>query len=550
MKRILAMVLCVCMLLALAAACGPKEPNVSETPGNTDTPDGGVGGTVVIGGQSDLVTLDPGHMYEPYANMISYAAYDMLYRVESGTMGTPEPSVATSYDVSEDGLTYTFPLRDDVVFASGNKLTAHDVVWSVNRVLNMPESNTYSIVKNITKVEAPDAHTVVFTVAESDASFLVKLTSNAFCILDSAVVKEHGGSDSGGDTAQTWLNENSAGSGPYIIDSWTQKEQLVLKKNANYWGTASNVDTIIFREMTSVDAQITALKNGEIDIALGLNGETAKQLQDAEGVTISTGATALLTFLVMSRDASLSHEMANPLVQEAVRYALDYEGYLALCGEGGTVPLNFVQEGFAGALTRDLATDGRDLEKARGLLAEAGYPDGFTITLTCGNNNSEGLEWTTIAQKVKQDLSEIGITVNIETLEATLVYEKMRNYEMPFYVMFWSPDYFDINNQIDAFLPGTAEDSSDYNTAYGNRTQWPATAENQRLWDLGSQVKVETDEAQRAALAKELQEMYAEDNPLAFILQHPKTFAYRSDVLDTVTYNDLCKIELCELRLK
>ena len=534
MKKILALTLALLMLATMLAACGKKA----------DTP-AAEAKTVIIGGQSDLVTLDPGNMYEPYANMFSYAAYDMLYRVKSGTMGTPEPSVATSYTVDEAGLVYTFPLRKDVVFASGNKLTANDVVWSINRVLNMPESNSYPTVKIVSKVEAPDDYTVVFTLTEPDASFLVKLTSNAYCVLDSKVVKEHGGSDTGGDTAKQWLDQNSAGSGPYIITGWTPKEKVTLSKNEKYWGTPSNIDTIIFREMTSVDAQITALKNGEIDIAMDLNNETAKQLDGVADVKISTGTTALMTFLVMSRNEAMSPEMANPKVQEAVRLALDYEGYLVLCGDGGVVPLNFVQQGFAGALTRDLATNGRDIEAAKQLMADAGYADGFTVNLTCGNNSSEGLAWTTIAEKVKQDLSEIGITVNIETLEATIVYERMRNGEMPFYVMFWSPDYYDINNQF-AFLPGLGDQA----TAYGERTQWPVTPENQILIDLAAKVMVETNEAQRAEYSSQLQLEYAKDNPLAFILQHPKTFAYSTKTLQTVTYNDLCKIEICQLAMK
>ena len=541
MKRTLSLLLASTLLLALLAGCGNgSQGNVQ---GNAD---GSEAKTIVIGGQSDLVTLDPGNMYEPYANMVSYAAYDMLYRVESGTMGTPTPSVATDCTVDEAGLVYTFPLREDVVFASGNKLTAKDVAWSVNRVLNMKESNAYTNIKIVDKVEALDDYTVQFTLTQPDASFLVKLTSNAYCILDSELVKEHGGSDNGGDTAKAWLDTTSAGSGPYIIKSWTPKEQLVLEKNPNYWGESSNIDTLIFREMTSVDAQITALKNGEVDIILGLNGETAKQLDGVENVAITNGSTALMTFLVMSRDEALCPEMANPKVQQAVRCALDYEGYLTMGGEGCVVPLNFVQQGFSGGLTRDLATQGRDLEKARALMAEAGYADGFDVTLTCGNNNSEGLEWATIAQKVQQDLAEIKINVKIETLEATLVYEKMRDSSMPFYVMFWSPDYYDINNQIDAFLPGTGETG----TAYGNRTQWAVTAENQQLWTLGDQVKVETDEATRAQLSQQLQELYEQDNPLAFLLQHPKTFAYRTDRLEKVTYDDLCKIELCELAAK
>lgn len=560
MKRILALILAAVMLLTLLAACGGGG-TVDPTDTGTDAAadgggsegEGGGGGstaagsgnTVIIGGQSDLVTLDPGNMYEPYANMFSYACYDMLYRVKSGTMGTPEPSVATAYTLDDTGTVYTFTLRDDVVFSSGNKLTANDVAWSINRVLNMKDSNAYANVKIVESVEATDDYTVVFTLAEPDASFLVKLTSNAYCILDSEVVKEHGGSDTGGDTAKTWLDANSAGSGPYVIESWTPKESVVLTKNSNYWGEATNVDSIIFREMTSVDAQITALQNGEIDIALGLNNETAQQLDGISGITVTTGTTALMTFFVMSRNEELSSEMSNSKVQEAVRYALDYEGFLTLCGDGGLVPLNFVQEGFVGALSRDLETEGRDLEKAQALMEEAGYPDGFTVTLTCANNNSEGLSWTTIAEKVKQDLSEIGIDVQIETLETTLVYEKMREGSMPFYVMFWSPDYYDINNQF-AFLPGVGDDG----TAYGNRTQWEVTDENQNLLDLAAKIQVETDETLRAQYSEELQLAFAKDNPFAFILQHPKTFAYNSDVLENVTYNDLCKIELCELALK
>ncbi len=545
MKRILAVLVTCTLLLTTACASGSSgrvtsqpEAGASGSDSQTAQPK-----TVVIGAQSDLITLDPGNMYEPYANMISYAAYDMLYRVKSGTMGTPEPSVATEVTIDDTKTVYTFKLRDDAVFASGNKLTSKDVAWSVNRVLNMKDSNAYSNVKNVSKVEAPDDYTVVFTLAEPDASFLVKLTSNAFCILDSEVVKQHGGSDSGSDTAKTWLDTTSAGSGPYVIKSWTPKEQLVLEKNSNYWGTASNIDTIILKEMPSVDAQITALQNGEIDIALGLNSETAKQLEGKEGITISNGATALMTFLVMSRDQSLSPEMSNPKVQEAVRYALDYEGYLTLGGEGCTIPLNFVQDGFSGALTRDSGS--RDLEKAKALMAEAGYADGFDITLTCANNNSEGLEWSTIAQKVKQDLAEININVNIETLEATLVYEKMRDASMPLYVMFWSPDYYDINNQF-AFLPGTGEDG----TAYGNRTKWELTAENQLLWDLANKIQTETDPDKRAEYSEELQKLFDQDNPFAFLLQHPKTFAYNSNTLDNVTYNDLCKIQLCDLTAK
>ena len=139
-----------------------------------------------------------------------------------------------------------------------------------------------------------------------------------------------------------------------------------------------------------------------------------------------------------------------------------------------------------------------------------------------------------------------GIYLGPLRLLALEVYEKMREGTMPFYIMFWSPDYYDINNQTAAFLPGVGDDG----TAYGNRSKWERTPENEILWTLASQIQVETDEARRAELSEELQREYAKDNPLAFLLQHPKTFAYSTNTLEKVTYNDLCKIELCELTAK
>ncbi|NLN97956.1 MAG: ABC transporter substrate-binding protein [Eubacteriaceae bacterium] len=541
MKKKLSIFLVVLLIAVTLAGCGGSSGRDDADKTATDSADGKK--TVVIGAQTDLVTLDPGHMYEPYANMFAYAAYDNLYTVKSETLGEYEPSVATGYTLDDSKTQYTFTLRDDVVFASGNPLTSKDVVWSYNRVLNMPESNAHVNMKNVKKVEAPDDYTVVITLAEPEASFLNKITSNAYAIVDSEVVKEQGGSDTGGDTAKTYLDGTSAGSGPFIIKEWTPKERVVMERNPSYWGTPSEIDQIIVQEMTSVDSQITALKNGEIDIALSLNQETAKQLEGIENVTIKQGETALMTFLVMSRDTALSEKMANPKVQEAVRYALDYPAYLTMAGEGASIPLNIVQNGFVGALERD--ENFRDLDKAKALMQEAGYEDGFNIILTCANNNSEGLEWTTIAQKVKEDLAEIDIDVSIETLEATLVYEKMRNAEMAFYLMFWSPDYYDINNQF-AFLPGLGENG----TIYGNRAHWDVTADNQELVDLGSKIYVEDDANARAALSEDLQRAYEKDSPIATLLQHTKTIAYNSERLANCPYNDLCKIELHHLKLK
>ncbi|MPM01320.1 putative D,D-dipeptide-binding periplasmic protein DdpA [bioreactor metagenome] len=409
----------------------------------------------------------------------------------------------------------------------------------------LKQSNAYADVAIVQSVEATDDFTVVFTLNEPDASFLDKLTSSAYSILDSELLKRHGGSDNGGDTARVWLDTSSAGSGPFVVRSWSPKE-LVLEKNPTYWGGNVNIDTVILKKMESVEAELEAIEKGEIDIALDLGVQAAGELDGRENVSVVSGTSVLLAFLAMSRDSGLAPEMSNPKVQEAVRYALDYKGYLALAGENSTVPLNFMPLGFTGALTRDLKTEGRNVEKAKELMAEAGYPAGFTVALVCPDIAMEGIDWNMVALKVKDNLTEIGIAVNIETLEYPQFYEKVRSAALPFYLAYWSPHYYDANSQL-AFLPGVGENG----TIYGRRTGWAADADNQSLLDLAAKIRGETDEALRAKYSKELQREYDRDNPFAFLFQPSGFFAYRNDTLAAVAYSDLSKkIELRELKAK
>ncbi len=496
--------------------------------------------TVVVGASTDLSTLDPGAAYEVYANMITYATYDMLFRIEGEDIENPKPSLTTEeWSLDESGKVYTFPLRQDVKFVSGNPLTSKDVVWSITRVMNL-KSNTAAHVAGIDKIEAPDEYTVKITLKEKDASFLTKLASNAFCVLDSELVKQNGGTDAADasktDKAQTYLDQHSAGSGPFVLKSWTKGTELVLEKNKEYWGETGNVEKIILKEIPDTNTQIQMIQKGEIDIALSLNQDNVGQLEGNSDVAIKRGLTAQMTFLLMNNDPKIGKEMANPDVQQAVRYAIDYKGLKAMCGEGAVLPLTFVQQGFSGAKTRD--DNYQDIEKAKALMKKAGYEKGFTIELNAANYETAGMKWTDIAQKIKNDLAQIGITVNIKTSEFSVVIDPYRNGEVPFLLMHWSPDYFDINNQL-AFLPGEL---------VGERAKWSADGHEDML-ELGKKIEGESDKAKRAQYSEELQDMVAENSPYAFLLEHPQVFASRT-TLDNVLYNDLSKIQLAQLTVK
>lgn len=532
-KRLLSILLACAMLVAVFAGCGNNNGGDSS----------GGDKTVVIGYASDLKTLDPGQMYEVFGNMYSYAVYDMLFRIEGDDIANPKPSlVKENWTLDETRTVYTLPLRDDVTFSSGNKLTSKDVLFTINRVRNL-KSNTMVYVDNIKDVTAPDDYTVVITLEKPDASFLTKMAANALGIVDSEVVKQNGGTDAADaastDTARTFFDANSAGSGPYVLEKWTPNVELVLKKNPNYWGESGNVDTYILKEIPDSNTQIQMLEKGEIDVAFTLNQENAKQLEGKDGISLVRGTTALSTFLVMNNDQSIGGPLANQDVQKAVRLAIDYKGLQDLCGEGATTPLNIIPQGFTGATNRDPSYT--NVEEAKKLMAQAGYADGFNVTMTVANYDTEGMQWTTLAQKVQTDLAQIGINIEIKTTEIGVAIDEYRNGTAPLLLMHWSPDYFDVNNQL-AFLP---------DDVVGQRAKWTsATPGYDEMKALADQIMGEADNDKRVEECQKLQQVLEENgNPYAFLLQHPKVFGV-SNRLQNITYNDLSKLQLKDITVQ
>ena len=179
----------------------------------------------------------------------------------------------------------------------------------------------------------------------------------------------------------------------------------------------------------------------------------------------------------------------------------------------------------------------QDVAKAKELMKQAGYEQGFSVNMTVANYDSEGMQWTTIAQKIQRDLEAINIDVNIQTAEIGVVIDDMRQGKLPFLLMHWSPDYYDINNQL-VFLPG--------NMVATERVKWASDSSNARMAELGKLIEGESNYEKRAQYAQELQDLLDADSPYAFLLQHPKAYAVSSR-LENVTYNDVAKLQLADL---
>ena len=491
---------------------------------------------LVVGWPQDVITLDPDRTYEPYAMMTLNGMYDQLVKFE-GRIDQVSPHLAESWTISEDGLTYTFTLHSGVTFSSGNPLTANDVKWTFDRLKNL-KSNASFLADSIAGVEAPDDSTVVVTMTTADASFLSKLASPNFGILDSEVVKANGGSAAedaaSADNAQNWLDHQSAGSGPFILEKFEPDAEIILVRNDKYWKGPAPLQRIHFQNIKDPNTQLLMLQKGDIDIAMGLGPEHAQMAGSFPDITVLPLTTMTMSFLLMNDDQELAGPIANKDVRQAIKYAIDYRGFHMLAGEGAVTPISVIQQGFLGSLPpRD--PDFTDLDKAKELLAKAGYPDGFETKIETISYLHDGLNWVTVAEKVAADLALVGIKATIEPKELTVGLDEYRKGQWALATAGWSPDFLDATNQL-AFLPGST---------VGLRANWTEDA-NPELAELGKQAAVESDTEKRAALLEEIQRRMDENSPFLPIVQHPSRLAFRNDVKG-VAWHENYKIEVYNL---
>lgn len=523
----LAILLVLAMVVLAACGSGSQSDGTGDGSGSgtgSGTGSGSQSGTgsgpnQIVGAVSaDWKTMDPGYSYEPYGSFVLSVLYDRLVR-QVPADGSIVPSLAIDWDVSDDGTEYVFNLRDDVTFVGGNPLTADDVVFSFWRLKNL-KGNPSFLAENIANVEAVDTHTVRITLHEPEGAFLTKLTEPPFSVVDSKVVQAQGGTNAENaaetDTAQAWLDQNSAGSGPYVLKKWVLKDELVLERNPDYWGPAPQIDEIVLKEIEDPNTQALQLQKGDIDLAFSLTADQVGMIDGQPGTKLVSGPGFYIVFLLMNQDPAIGGPMADEKVRQAVRAALDYEGMLELFGDGTVTPHSFIQVGFAGALP---AGRTRDVEKAKSLLAEAGYPDGFNITLEVPTLTVSGVQLLTVAEKSQQDLAEIGINATLEPGEVGVSLPRYRDGEQGFSLWYWGPDYPDPATQL-AFLPGET---------VGLRARWTADHDPE-LAELGKQALRESDQDTRIQLLQEIQRRTHDYGPWAVMLQAGRVVGVRDNI--------------------
>jgi len=498
-------------------------------------------GTLVMAPSFVIRSLDPGHALEPVAEMICHAAYDSLVTFDGEDLQTPKPSLATAWKASGDGRTYTFTLRPNVTFASGNPMTSADVKWSLERVINLKSNPTFFL-DGVEAVEAPTPQTVVLRLKTPQPSIVPILSSGSLAVLDSKFVTEHGG-DAGPDAktkdqAEAYLNSHSAGTGAFTLDSYIPNQEVVLVRNRQHWRGAAQMERIVIRNIPEASTQALQLERGDLDIATGLGRDNAQTLRRVPSITVRSSRVATSFVFMINEDPELSGQLSNPKVIQAIRYALDYDGLLTIAGPGAVRMAGVIPNSLPGALDPHEAVR-TDREKARALLKEAGLGAVTGKLMYSSDATAYGIQYSVVAQKIQADLAAVGITIELNGLPGALSLQQYRDAKAPALFGGYAADYPDASDFL-VYLPGRL---------VGKRMRWPASASPaaKELAQWGDDAEAEGDPRKRVALLEKVQRRLLEIGPYAPLFQPALPWAHRAD-LRGVTFHSVWGVDFHAVR--
>ena len=280
---------------------------------------------VVAVNLSDAVTFDPAHSGEIVSVFVHKTAYDQLTEVKATDLGTAVPALADSWESSADRTSYTFKLHPGVKFASGDPLTAEDVRFTFQRDKNMKQTAAAVLVA-LKEVRVVDEHTVTFILSSPQPGWPLICADPTLGIQDSGLVKQHGGTDAADapttDTAQKWLDQNSAGSGPYILTGWTPLKEIIFKANEDYWKGEPSFKRVVLQHSSDTVTALEKLREGSVDIVEGLSPAAVERASVGGSVRVVAGQSLDVTYLGMTSAPQLSQALADVRVRRAVAAAL------------------------------------------------------------------------------------------------------------------------------------------------------------------------------------------------------------------------------------
>lgn len=530
MKKLLTLILCLAMVLTVFAGCSSTPATEEGASASGDAAQGEAADseykdTLVYALNTDVQSLDPQIQNDTTSEQVVKMLYNTLLKFEDD--GTVVGDLAESWSVSEDKLTWTFNLKQGVKFHNGKELTSADVKATFDRALNAEAGGlrTTEIIKMFTAVEAPDPYTVTITTDGPYGPMESLMCNMSLGIMDADYIEQYGL-----DLGTSVEGEN--GTGPFKVVSWERDQEIVVERFDEYFGTPAKLKTVVYTVIPEAASRVIALETGEVDVIDKPTNEDLERLEaDTENFTVLRKPTiSQRLFRFGCNDPIIS----NTKVRQAIVYAIDRQAIIDALFTGSaypsTAPLAPVTFGYS-----DLGEIEQDLELAKSLLAEAGYPDGFDTKIVTTERYQNGIE---LAEIISQQLAEIGINAKIEVWEWSALSASWNGitadeFDQPIFIMGAGPSMRDADGGLRGLYTTSETGLNDRN--YG----FYSNAEVDALIEQGMQ---ETDQQKRVEIYKEAMEILYREDPVAFWLFDMYGLAITSSKVEGVTLSPISTI--------
>ena len=475
-RRALLLLTVVALLSASLCAC-----TGDTTPGNSDpvTAQSGElpgGNSVTVGIAQDIASLDPHKATTAGTREVMFNMFEGL--VKASPEGGVTYAVASGYEVSSDGLTYTFTLREGVTFHNGEQVTVQDVLYSLERCAGsendgVPLISAFSVVDAIGADE--DGHILV-VLKEPQLEFINSVASASIIPANSGPA----------------ITENPIGTGPFRFVSYSPQDNLVMEKYGGYWGQAARLDRVTFRIIADVNALVIGLKGGTLDVVIHLPNTLEAEVKDE--FTVHQDTMKLVQALYINNAVK---PFDNALVRQAMYYAINVDEIIQFVCDGagvatGTSMYPAQKDYFMPELAKSYT---QNVEKAKELLAQAGYPDGFAMTITVPSNYAQHVQ---TAEVIIEQLKAVNITAGLELVEWGAWYDgvyKGREFEAT--VSGISASDMTAREMLERYTDGHSKNFINFS--------------NEEFNQAVAQAKAATDQAEQVRLYKRAEEILNEE---------------------------------------
>ncbi|MDM5336728.1 ABC transporter substrate-binding protein [Fictibacillus enclensis] len=488
------------LVLLLVLSLGLAGCKSSSEGASSDGKDKG-GGVMIYGRGGDAVGLDPAHETDGESFIVTEQVFETLtgYKKENTDV---VPELAKSWDISKDGLKYTFKLEKGVKFQDGTDFNADAVVKNFERWVNGDAAkfpyyaSMFGGFKNdpgqvIKEVKALDDSTVEFTLKRPQAPFLKNLAMSPFAISSPAAIDKYGDK----------YGEHPVGTGPFKFKEWKRGDTISVVKNDKYWKKGlPKLDGVTFKVIKDNSARLNALTKGEVDLIDGVNPSDIDKIKSDKNLQIFERPSMNVAYFGFNTEKAPFNKKE---VRQAISHLVNKDDLIKNFYNGTAEPAITPLPSSIAGQNKDVKDYAYDEAKAKELLKKAGYPNGFKMDLWAMPVSRPYMpNGQKIAEAIQANLAKVGIKANIVTFEWGTYLEKLRKGEAPAFLIGWTGDNGDADNFLYTLLDKDTIDSNNY-----------SRYKSEPVHKLLIEAQSTADEAKREELYKKAQEIIHEDAP-------------------------------------